>query len=102
MVNDMDVPNETTQKALYDDANDKNIAGPFRSLEDLMEELNKSDLDEERYLKSLSETPEPVDPPEDRSFDLHGLYDYISEKGCKVSDLSKEEMERFVIRKEKL
>lgn len=58
-------------------------------------------MENERYIKSLLETPGPVFPPEDRYVDLHGLYSYITEKGCKVSDLSKEEVERFVIRKDK-
>ncbi len=57
--------------------------------------------DNERYIKSLLETPGPVSPPEDQYVDLHGLYDCIREKGCKVADLSKEEVERFVIRKDK-
>ena len=54
--------------------------------------------DNERYIKSLLGTPGPFFPPADRYVDLHGLYSYITEKGCKVSDLSKDEVERFVIR----
>ena len=51
----------------------------------------------DRYLKSLEETPGPVDLPEDRSFDLRGLYKYLNETGKKVSELTDEEKEQFVI-----
>lgn len=54
-------------------------------------------MDNYRYLKSLAETPGPVDPPEDRSFDLRGLYKYLNETGKKVSELTDEEKEQFVI-----
>ena len=51
----------------------------------------------DRYLKSLEETSRPVDPPEDRSFDLRGLYKYLNETGKKASELTNEEKEEFVI-----
>jgi hypothetical protein len=51
----------------------------------------------DRYLKSLEETPGPVDPPEDKSFDLRGLYKYLKETGKKPSDLTNEEKEQFVM-----
>ena len=54
-------------------------------------------MDNYRYLKSLEETPGPVDPPEDRSFDLRGLYKYLNETGKKVSELTDEEKDRFII-----
>jgi len=54
-------------------------------------------MDNYRYLKSLEETSRPVDPPEDRSFDLRGLYKYLNETGKKVSELTDEEKEQFVI-----
>ena len=47
----------------------------------------------DRYLKSLEETSRPLDPPEDRSFDLRGLYKYLNETGKKVSELTDEEIE---------
>lgn len=54
-------------------------------------------MDNYRYLKSLEETSRPVDPPEDRSFDLRGLYKYLNETGKKVSELTDEEKEQFVM-----
>ena len=51
----------------------------------------------DRYLKSLEETLGPADLPEDRSFDLRGLYKYLKETGKKVSELTDEEKDRFII-----
>ena len=50
----------------------------------------------DRYLQSLNDTPGPVDPPTDRSIDLHKLYDYLQKTGKKSTDLSDEEYKSFI------
>lgn len=50
-----------------------------------------------RYLQSLEDTPEPVDPPKDKSINLHKLYDYLQKTGKKTSDLSEDEFKPFII-----
>ncbi len=49
-----------------------------------------------RYLQSLEDTPEPVEPPKDRSINLHKLYAYLQDTGKNTSDLSKDEFESFI------
>lgn len=49
------------------------------------------------YLESLKDTPGPVNPPTDRSIDLHKLYDYLQSSGRKASELTDEDYKPFII-----
>ena len=50
----------------------------------------------DKYLQSLKDTPGPVDPPTDRSIDLHRLYDYLQKTGKKTTELTDEEFNSFI------
>lgn len=56
----------------------------------------------ESYLKSLSETPGPVRPSDEKVINIHALFEYLKKTGKKATDLTPEEYEPFwVIKKEK-
>ena len=54
-------------------------------------------MDYEKYLESLSNTPEPQNPKK-LQIDYQGLIAYAKEKNTPLDELSEEEKARFIIR----
>lgn len=53
-----------------------------------------------KYYKSLEKMPEPIMPKDlpKAKMDINGLVDYARSKGKRVSELTEEELNRFIIK----